>query len=170
VNPRLQARRFLGLLLCACAFVRAAQERPIKPKPKPNSDPPAEVVNVSGIEPAPRSDIAEVLEPDNTTAENVAPGVPRADIAADGEVALGCWLLLDGSISTNPSGGAVEYAWRQTAGPALPFSAEELKQPKLWMFFANAGDYRWTLRVKNEKGWSLPAERKFSIRAVRGLC
>ena len=168
MNPHLQARRILGLLLCASACVHAAQDRPLKPKPKTDSDPPAEVVNVSGIEPAPRAGIAEVLEPDNTPPENAPPGVPRADISADGEVSLGCWLLLDGSISVNPSGGDVEYAWKQSAGPALPFTPAELKQPRIWIFLASPGDYRWKLRVKNEKGWSLPAERKFSVKPARG--
>lgn len=158
-------------MLCASTCAYAGQDRPpVKPKPhapKTHSDPPAEIINVSGIEPAPRG-IAEVLEPENAPAETAAPDVPRADISADGEVALGCWLLLDGSISVSPIGGGVEYAWRQTAGPALPIAPADLKQPKLWIFLASAGDYRWTLHVKNTKGWSPPAERKFSVKASRG--
>src|SRR5205085_10577281 len=156
------------MLLCAAPLSHAGQERTVKPKTPPvkNSDPPAEVVNVGGVEPASRPDIAEVLDPDPTP-EIAATDAPRADISADGEIALNCWLLLDASISRNPLGAELEFSWRQSAGPALAVSPAELKRPKLWLFLSNAGEYRWTLRVKNANGWSAPAERKFSVKAGR---
>lgn len=166
--PRLPAVLFFSLLLlCGGSVLHAGQDRPIKPKPPiKNSDPPAEVVNVSGIEPAPRG-IAEVLDPESAPADPTEPDHPRADISADGEVALHCWLRLDGSISSNPLAGDLEYAWRQSAGPTLPLTAADLKQPKIWLFLASPGDFRFSLRVKNAKGWSAPCERKFSVKASR---
>src|SRR6185503_4511978 len=82
-------------------------------------------------------------------------------------VGLNCWLLLDGSISTNPLGGEMEFVWRQSAGPALPLAPADLKQSKLWIFLSSPGDYRWTLKAKNAKGWSVPSERKFSVKPGR---
>jgi len=128
--------------------------------------PPAEIVNPEPFDPI-RPKIAEVIQRDADTAD-VSASLPLAIIAADGEAGPGSWMLLDGSSSRNPGKRALEFYWQQSGGPALGLSADALRQPKVWLFLAAEGEYRMTLRVKNELGWSVPREVKFTVRPGRG--
>jgi len=163
--PLFKGELILCMALAICLDAHALEARP-PVKPKPESSPGAEVIDLN---PAPANTIAEILEPENTPPQVNDPDAPRVAIAADGEIALNGWLLLDGSATFNPAGDALEFAWKQTAGPALTFSESELKQPRLWIFLAHTGEYRFVLRAKNAKGWSAPSERKFTVRPGRAV-
>lgn len=128
---------------------------------------PAEVVDIAPPTKPAEKTIAEVIEPDSDPKDQPELGLPRAEIVPDGEVQLGCWMLFDASGSTDPLGGKLEYEWRQVLGPALPVPALLLKEPKLWLFLARPGQFRFALRVRNERGWSLPREAKFTVKSGR---
>lgn len=149
--------------LCLSCSVLALEATP--KKPRSGTAPIAEIIDLNPqIAP---SSIAEILEPDAVPPATGDPSLPRAAISADGQIAQNCWLLLDGSASTDPLGETLEYSWRQSAGPIIPFTDAELKQPKLWICLSQFGDYRFALRVKNAKGISPPSERKFAVRPGR---
>ncbi|MCY3023700.1 MAG: hypothetical protein NTW87_32365 [Planctomycetota bacterium] len=142
---------------CLALPLRAAQ----------GGDTPAEIVDVGAPERPAAKGIAHVIAPDADPNEATQAGLPHAEIIPDGESYLGCWLLLDGTASTDPQLGKLEYAWRQAVGPPLPLAAEQLKEPKLWLFLSQPGQFRVALRVKNPKGWSPPIEAKFAVKPGR---
>ncbi len=150
------------LAACACVWLRAGE----KPAPRPIPNDGAELVDPPSNT-APRGGIAEVLDPNEDAPQD--PELPRVEISGDGETVLGCWLALDGSPSTDPLHGQLEYAWTQVGGKPLPLQAEELKNARLWLYLAYPDEYRFVLRVKNRKGWSRPAERYFKVPPSRPL-
>jgi hypothetical protein len=142
---------------CVCAAALALE--------KPRKDPPVEIVDPD-VQPADPNSRGQVLEPDHDP-DGSALDLPRAEISGEGEIALGCWLALDGSASNDPLGGPLEYQWQQVAGPKLALAHGDQKQAKLWLFLASPGEFRFVLRVKNKKGLSAPAERKFTVPNTR---
>ena len=143
--------------LCLAAALQAGQ----------SGSAPAETVDLSApLKPGEKS-IAEVIEAESDPKDQAELDLPRAVIVPDGEVRLGCWVLFDASTSVNPLGGKLEYEWRQVTGPPLPVPEGLLKEPKLWLFLSRPGQFRFAVRVRNEKGWSLPRETKFPVRHGR---
>ena len=110
----------------------------------------------------PAHPLAQVVD-DADAKSGLKSGLPLAVIAANGEFSMGCWVALDGLGTVNPKGSKLEYEWRQTLGPPMPLSPAELKQPKLWLYLSQTGDYQVILRAKNSQGWSLPAEQRFKV-------
>lgn len=128
---------------------------------------PAEVIDLASPRKPGEKTIADVIEPEADANDQPELGLPRAEITADGEVLLGCWILFDASGSANPLSSRLEFEWRQIAGPLLPVPPDLLKEPKLWLFLSQPGRFRFVVRVRNEKGWSLPREVKFTVKPGR---
>lgn len=154
----------LGVIACLAAVAQTflpAGQPPVKP---------AEVVDLTvPVGPAPKG-IAEVVESEPDAHDAAQPGLPRAEIAADGEVHLGCWLLLDGSRSRSPDDKPLAFEWRQIAGPGISRRGAETQrwdENKLWLFLSTPGAFRFVLRVKNDVGWSSPREVKFTVKPGR---
>lgn len=131
------------------------------------ADRPAEVVDLNAPDRPAAKSIAEVVDPDNDPNDAPQLDLPHAEIVPQGEVQLGCWIHFSAAGSTNPLGGPLEFEWRQVAGPVLPVPPECLKEPKLWLFLSQPGQFRFVLRAKNAKGWSLPREVKFTVKPGR---
>ena len=106
---------------------------------------------------------AELLDPEPDASETVA-GRPHATIAPQGEIALGCWILLDASGSSDPLNRPLQFEWKQLSGPPLKLS---LGDAKLWLFLTEPGDYRLTVRAGYNECWSPPAEAKFHVNPGR---
>ncbi len=61
----------------------------------------------------------------------------------------------------------LETEWVQKAGPKTAIPGEFFKQADLWLFLIKPGNYAFTFRARNEKGWSAPAEIRFAVMAGR---
>ncbi|MCX7934867.1 MAG: hypothetical protein N3A66_06370, partial [Planctomycetota bacterium] len=70
---------------------------------------------------------------------------------------------LDGSASTDEDGDALQYEWRQIAGPPVTLSDPQAAKP----FFRTAepGVYVFELRVSDGKTWSQPARVEARVEA-----
>ena len=108
---------------------------------------------------------AEVLEPEPDAAAEEKPNQPRVVITADGEARPGCWYMLDGSATKDPLSYSLHFQWRQSAGPAVSVSGDELTQAKLWLFLTQPGNYRFALTATNENGISATRDAKFTVAA-----
>jgi hypothetical protein len=106
---------------------------------------------------------AEVLEPEGDQHTEEKPNQPRVVISADGEARPGCWFMLDGSASKDPLNYALTFEWRQSAGPLVPLNDQNLKDPRLWLFLVQPGNYRFVLKATNENGISFAREVKFTV-------
>ncbi|MFH0938148.1 MAG: hypothetical protein V1899_02550 [Planctomycetota bacterium] len=142
----------VGVALCGLVF---AAEYPL--------DQSAEVVTPPAVE-NPQA-AAEEVQPDPEPTDSTQVGLPQVIIVPDGEQRLGCWLRLDGSSSRDLKGEALIYEWKQSAGPPLNLSSDARKNPNLWIFFAQSGEYQLSLRAKNSLGWSKASVVKLSIKS-----
>lgn len=155
--------RVLTCLAIAAAACRVASAEGAKP---------AEVIETIPI-PAEKTGAAEVVE------SNAEPAADRSDqprvlIAADGEAHLGCWFKLDGSASKDAidsaaAGAALQFEWKQAAGPLLQLSDLESHSPMLWLFLLQPGTYRFALNVKNGVGAVGTKELHFTVQPGRAF-
>jgi len=121
----------------------------------------AEVVEPD-IAAVPEKGGAEVIDVEPEAGETQVDGAPQAAITADGETRLGCWLKLDGTGSHCPKGETLSYEWKQVAGPGL--AIPDAKAERIWLYFAQPGEYRVSLRVKNSAGFSRRVAVKLNVK------
>jgi len=112
------------------------------------------IAEVLDVPPPPSTALGEVIPVEAEPVVPETPDLPRANVTASEVPQHGAWIVLDGSLSNDPLRGELQYQWKQSAGPRLPFLPEELSKPQAWVYLAFAGQYRFTLKVKNAKGWS----------------
>lgn len=166
LNPSLnrfaQIIRMGGCVLVFAALVaNSAQAETTKPQLIDLAEGPDALKDL-----APRT-VAEVLDAITPETNNTGDGTPRVRIAIDGEVYPGSWRKLEGHV-TQPEGAAKEstvseYEWIQKAGPKTLIPETFFKNAGLWLFLIKPGNYSFTFRAKNEKGWSAAAEVRFVV-------
>jgi hypothetical protein len=80
--------------------------------------------------------------------------LPVAAPKAPAVAAVGGEVTLDGAGSTSSGGGRLEYAWRQTAGPATGVGSADRAMATAYLF--EAGSYEFELQVKDGAGLGVP--------------
>ena len=93
--------------------------------------------------PPPSTALGEVIAVEAEPVVSETPDLPRASVTASEVPQQGAWLVLDGSLSSDPLRGELKYQWKQSGGPRLPFLPEELTKPQVWVYLAFAGQYRF---------------------------
>jgi len=77
-------------------------------------------------------------------------GIPIAKAGSDQIVTSDNLITLDASESFDPDGGNLSYLWEQVEGETVDLVDTATKNPKFTP--ANPGVYRFSLKVKNDKG------------------
>jgi hypothetical protein len=108
--------------------------------------------------PSPADALGEVIQAEPEPLPPADPQLPVAEVSAADAPQHGGWIQLDGALSRDPLQGELKYQWQQTGGPRLPFIPEELSAPQFWAYLGFPGSYRFSLKVKNAKGWSARRE------------
>jgi PKD repeat protein len=86
---------------------------------------------------------------------------PVANAGADQLVAVGQWVTLDGSGSSDPEGDPLTYAWTQAGGASVTLSDPASPMPR---FFAlNAGTLTFELVVNDGRSDSAPDEVSITV-------
>jgi hypothetical protein len=88
--------------------------------------------------------------------------LPVAAPTAPAIAAVGTEVKLDGAGSASTAGGTLQYAWRQTAGPAAGLGSPDRALATAYLFAP--GSYEFELTVKDAAGVSLPARVRFEAR------
>ena len=115
---------------------------------------------------APRT-VADIVNAQPATQATAPDGLPQVKIAIDGDVYPGSWRKLECRITTPGSAATAskitEVEWLQKAGPKTRIPETFFKNADLWLFLITPGNYAFTVRAKNEVGWSAPAEVRFAV-------
>lgn len=89
--------------------------------------------------------------------------LPVAMATAPAVAVVGTEVTLDGSGSTAGSGGGLEYAWRQTAGPATGVGSADRALATAYLF--SPGSYEFELTVREGGAASAPVRVRVEGRA-----
>ena len=161
IFPRGRLAQCALMLLMIAALPLAFAETPAVPPQLVDIAEGPEVLKVL----APRT-VADVLDAANPNPGANADGPPRVGIAIDGEVYPGSWRKLEGRVASPNDSAEVlknmEFEWIQS--PAQNADPEAFfKNADLWLFLIKPGNYAFTFRAKNEKGWSAASEVRFAV-------
>lgn len=100
----------------------------------------------------------------NVAKPNLAPvAIPRVQPE---RATMNQRVVFDASLSKDPDGKLKAYQWKQTGGPAVKLTEQQLQARQFDFDAAEPGEYAFELKVSDGETWSEPATVELKVAAV----